>query len=372
MMLQRLALRLAHTAQAQQIRRRCPDRAAPHRLNFCHNDYLGLSQSPDVIQAFTAAAKAYGVGSRASQHVAGYTDIHAECEAAFATFLQRERAMLFSSGFLANLGVIDALTQRGDWVFQDRHNHASLLDGGRLSAATQRRYRHADSGHLAQLLTKTQGDHGLVISDGVFSILGDVAPLDQLAALTQQWQHTLMIDDAHGIGVLGHTGRGSIEHFGLDANQVPILICPLGKAFGVAGAIVAGSTTLIEGLIQYARSAMYTTAPPPAIAAAALASLHSLTTDTWRYQTLQARIHFFRTEAHHRGLHCHPSPSAIQAIHVGDIPTTLATAAALKAQGIDVYPMRPPSVPHQQPVLRLTLNCHHEEQDIRFVLDQLS
>ena len=230
--------RLLDYQQKQLYRRRRARAPQETLINFSSNDYLGLSQHPAIIKALQQAAECYGVGSGASQLVSGHTTIHRECEATFADFLQHDRALLFGNGFMANIGVIDALTKRNDYIYQDRHNHASLLDGARLSHAKLIRYQHNNIADLTARIVKQQNGNKLVVSDGVFSMQGDIAAVDQLAAVCQKMKSTLMIDDAHGIGVLGKNGRGTLEHFGLSQAEIPILVCPLGKAFGSYGAIV--------------------------------------------------------------------------------------------------------------------------------------
>lgn len=240
-------------------------------LSFCSNDYLGLANHPTVVAAFQAGAARFGVGSGASHLVCGHHQQHQQLEAALAQHTGREAALLFGSGYQANLAVISTLMQRGDTVLQDKLNHASLLDGARLSQARFLRYRHGDLAHLEQQLASAQGKV-LVVTDGVFSMDGDLAPLSALAQLCARYQAWLMVDDAHGYGVLGPLGAGSLSCAGLNQQQVPILMGTLGKALGTGGAFVAGSQTLIDYLVQFARPYIYTTAMPPALASATLAA----------------------------------------------------------------------------------------------------
>ena len=234
--------------------------------NFCSNDYLGLANHPDVVAALRTGAEHYGAGSGASHLVCGHQRPHHELEEALADFTGRERALLFSTGYMANLGAVSALVGRGDTVLEDRLNHASLLDAGLLSGARFRRYAHAQSAHLASKLAGGQGRQ-LVVTDGVFSMDGDAAPLAELADTCEAHGAGLMVDDAHGLGVLGEGGGGLVETTG-EGERVPVLVGTLGKAFGTGGAFVAGDEALIETLIQFARTYIYTTALPPAVAAA--------------------------------------------------------------------------------------------------------
>ncbi|MEZ7984872.1 MAG: 8-amino-7-oxononanoate synthase, partial [Pseudomonadales bacterium] len=246
-------------------------------LNFSSNDYLGLANHPSVISAFQSSAEQYGVGAGASHLVVGHQQPHEQLEVALAAFTGRDRALLFSSGYMANLGVLKALLAKDDVIIQDKLNHASLIDGGLASGAQLLRYRHNDLDHLEQLLTKSaiadRGARKILAVDGVFSMDGDIAPLDTLADICNKHDVALMVDDAHGFGVLGEQGAGCSEHFGLDQQRLPIIMGTLGKAFGVSGAFVAGSHEMIETLIQFSRTYIYTTALPPACASAALQSL---------------------------------------------------------------------------------------------------
>ncbi|MGA7801912.1 MAG: 8-amino-7-oxononanoate synthase, partial [Gammaproteobacteria bacterium] len=242
-------------------------------LTFCSNDYLGLANHPDVVRAFRDAAADYGVGSGAAHLVTGHSTAHHALEEELAAFVGRPRALLFSTGYMANLGVAGALLDRHDTLFEDRFNHASLLDAARYSGARLVRYGHGDCSELEQRLGTAGSGHGLVASDGVFSMDGDLAPVRVLAGLARRHRATLMIDDAHGLGVLGARGAGLLEQQGIGIEDVPVLVGTLGKAFGTFGAFVAGSEVLIETLIQQARTYVYTTAPPPAVAQATRASL---------------------------------------------------------------------------------------------------
>src|SRR5690606_28614656 len=250
-------------------------------LAFCSNDYLGLASHPEVIRALQTGAERWGVGGGASHLVIGHSTPHHELEEALAEFTGRPRALLFSTGYMANLAAVTALVGQGDTVLEDRLNHASLLDAGLLSGARFSRYLHSDAASLASRLAKAQGST-LVVSDGVFSMDGDLAPLPALVAEAKKAGAWLLVDDAHGFGPLGATGGGIVEHFGLGLEDVPVLVGTLGKAFGTAGAFVAGSEELIETLIQFARPYIYTTSQPPAVACASLKSLELLRSESWR------------------------------------------------------------------------------------------
>jgi len=341
-------------------------------LNFCSNDYLGLANHPDVVASFQRAANHYGVGGGASHLVNGHSSAHHELEEALAAFTGRPRALLFSTGYMANLGIVSALLGRGDAVFQDRLNHASLLDAGILSGARFQRFKHADAADLDKRLAASEARRKLVVTDGVFSMDGDLAPLPEMAAAAQTSDAWLMVDDAHGFGCLGEAGRGSLDYFNLDQQQVPVLMGTLGKGFGTAGAFVAGSEELIETLIQLARTYIYTTAMPPAVAAASLTSLQLVQTEPWRREKLTVLINQFRNGAEQLGLQLMSSQTPIQPILVGDAETALQMSQALKAQGVLVTAIRPPTVPAGTARLRVTLSAAHSEQQVNRLLDVLA
>ena len=338
-------------------------------LGFCSNDYLGLANHPEVIAALQRGAERWGVGSGAAHLVNGHSTAHHALEEELADFTGRPRALLFSTGYMANLGIISALTGRGDALWQDRLNHASLLDGALLSRATLRRYPHADAAELDRLLGNR--DTRMIASDGVFSMDGDLAPLPALALIARRAGAWLLVDDAHGLGVLGREGRGTLDHFGLDAEQVPILMGTLGKAFGTFGAFVAGSDALIETLIQRARSYIFTTAAPPALAEATRTSLALVRRDDWRREHLQALIARFRAGANQLGLPLSESPTPIQPLIAGSSHQALAWAAELEARGILVGAIRPPTVPEGSARLRICLSAAHTETMVDRLLDAL-
>ncbi len=340
------------------------------KLNFCSNDYLGLANHPAVLQSFQDAAQRWGVGSGAAHLVCGHSAEHDALEQELAYFTGRERALLFSTGYMANLGVVSALMGRGDLIMQDRLNHAPLIDAALLSRATFKRYRHLDLAH-AQSLGQGSARRKLFVTDGVFSMDGDAAPLPELAALARQQDAWLMVDDAHGFGVLGAQGAGSVQHYHLCQDDVPILVGTLGKALGTAGAFVAGSAVLIETLIQKARTYIYTTAMPAALAAATRTSLGLLETEAWRRDKLQQLIGQFRSGAEHLGVPLMPSVSPIQPIVVGSSAAAMAMSARLWQQGIWVSAIRPPTVPVGSARLRVTLSAAHEPEQVQQLLAAL-
>ena len=341
-------------------------------LAFCSNDYLGLANHPAVIKNLQSAAERYGVGSGASHLVNGHSSEHHALEEELAAFCGRERALLFSTGYMANLGAITALVGQGDAVFEDRLNHASLLDAGLLSSARFQRFLHNDLDNLQTRLEKTEAARKLIVVDGVFSMDGDFAPLPQLAQLAQQHNAWLMVDDAHGFGCFGQRGGGTAEHFGLTQAQLPILMGTLGKAFGTFGAFIAGSEVLIETLIQFARPYIYTTAMPPAVAAATRTSLQLLQQESWRREHLQQLIARFRHGAAEIGLQLLDSASPIQPIILGDEARALAFSEELAARGFLVIAIRPPTVPVGSSRLRVTLSAAHSVAQVDALLNALT
>ncbi|MRI32077.1 8-amino-7-oxononanoate synthase [Endozoicomonas sp. OPT23] len=341
-------------------------------LAFCSNDYLGLANHPDVIQSFQKAANQYGLGSGASQLIVGHCRSHCLLEEELAEFTGRERALLFSSGYMANLGAMSALLNRGDAVFQDRLNHASLLDAGRLSGARLQRFRHRDLQHLEACLTSSKGHRKLIATDGVFSMDGDRQELTVLSKLASEQNAWLMLDDAHGFGVLGKNGRGSTNEFQLTQNEIPILMATLGKSAGSFGAFVAGSDALIETLIQFSRSYIYTTALPPAVAEATRTSLRILARDDWRRDHLKRLVSLFREECLNRNIPVSESDTAIQPVIIGDIDKTLKISRLLFEQGILVSAIRPPTVPIGSARLRITFSASHTVSQVERLVDVLS
>ena len=340
-------------------------------LAFCSNDYLGLANHPEVIAAWQAGAERWGVGGGASHLVIGHSTPHHAVEEALAELTGRPRALLFSTGYMANLGAITALVGQGDTVLQDRLNHASLLDGGLLSGARFSRYLHNDAASLASRLDKAVGNT-LVVTDGVFSMDGDLADLPALAKVARSRGAWLMVDDAHGVGTLGAQGGGIVEHYGLGIDDVPVLIGTLGKACGTSGAFVAGSEALIEALVQFARPYIYTTSQPPALACATLKSLELLRRETWWREHLAALIQQFREGAEQIGLQLLDSPTPIQPILIGDSARALRLSQMLRERGLLVTAIRPPTVPTGSARLRVTLSAAHSTAQVQLLLDALA
>ena len=340
-------------------------------LSFCSNDYLGLANDARVIDALQSGAQRYGVGSGASHLVTGHSVAHHALEEELAAFVGAERALLFSTGYMANLGVATALLDRHGTVFEDKLNHASLIDAARLSGAMVQRYAHGDLTRLEVLLAAADGVK-LVLTDAVFSMDGDIADVARLATLAQQLAAWLLVDDAHGLGVLGAHGRGTLEHFGLPLRAPLILLGTLGKAFGTFGAFIAGDEELVEYLIQRARPYIYTTALPPAVAEATRTSLRIVQEEGWRREALNARIAQFRSGAAQLGLKLLDSPTPIQALILGEASAALAASDALRARGILVAAIRPPTVPAGSARLRITFSAQHSAQHIERLLEALA
>ena len=340
-------------------------------ISFCSNDYLGLANHPDVVRALSNSAQQQGVGSGAAHLISGHNRTHHDLELELADFVQRPRALLFSTGYMANQGAIQALLSKSDAVFEDRLNHASLIDAGLHSGARFRRYPHSDVAALQNLLLKSSADKKLVVTDGVFSMDGDIAPLDKLADATQANNAWLMVDDAHGLGVLGKQGRGSLELFQLTTQRVPVLMGTLGKAFGSFGAFVAGDDDMVEFLVQEARTYIYTTALPPAIAEATRTSLRIARQEHWRRQQLTDLIHRFRQGAQQLGLKLLDSSTPIQGLVLGDNNAAITLANKLYDKGILVSAIRPPTVPVNSARLRITFSAQHQEQDVDNLLNCL-
>jgi len=340
-------------------------------LAFCSNDYLGLARDPRVGAAMAAAATAWGAGSGAAHLVTGHTTEHHALEEELAAFTGFPRALLFSTGYMANLGLLCALAGRGDLVVEDRLNHASLLDASRLSGATVRRYRHADT-DAASMRIAGDDRRKFLVTDGVFSMDGDLAPLGDLAKVAGETGAALLVDDAHGLGVVGPGGRGSCAAAGLEPKMITGLVGTLGKAFGTFGAFVAGDEAVVETIIQRARSYIYTTAPPPAVAAATRVSLAIAAEESWRRERLAMLVARFRAGAQASGLRLGASQSPIQPVMAGDARAALDAADALFDAGLWVTPIRPPTVPAGSARLRVTLSAVHTEDDIDRLLGVLA
>lgn len=340
-------------------------------LSFCSNDYLGLAAHPQVGAALQRGADRWGTGSGAAHLLAGHTAAHHALEAELAEFVGAPRALLFSTGYMANLGVMAALLGRGDRLFQDRLNHASLLDGARISGARLIRYAHRDSGDLERRLAEAPAGERLIASDGVFSMDGDVAPVAGLEALARRHAAWLLLDDAHGLGVRGEQGRGSLAQAGISPDNGVILMGTLGKALGTFGAFVAGGEDLIETLIQQARSYVYTTAPPAALAEATRTALWLCRDEGWRRDRLQALVSRFRTGGSQLGLPLLESDTPIQPLLIGDTRAATRLSAALERAGILVPAIRPPTVPEGAARLRISFSAAHDEDQIDRLLDTL-
>lgn len=339
-------------------------------LSFCSNDYLGLAADPRLIAALQDGARRYGVGSGASHLVSGHSAAHEQLENALAAFAHKPGALLFSTGYLANLGAVQALVGRGDTVFADRLNHASLNDAMLLSRAEAKRYRHNDLGQLERLLAETRRGRKLVVTDAVFSMDGDLAPLPELLALCERFDAWLLVDDAHGFGVLGEEGRGALAHFNLDSPRI-IYMATLGKAAGVAGAFIAAERVVVETLVQHARSYVYTTASPPALAAALAKSLSLLREEEWRRAHLQRLIAQLRTALAGLPWTLMPSATPIQPLPVGGNEAAVALSEGLRARGIWVPAIRPPTVPQGTARLRISLSAAHAEADVARLAEAL-
>ena len=339
-------------------------------LAFCSNDYLGLAADPRLSAAANEGIARYGVGGGASHLILGHSTAHHELEEALARFVRQPRALLFSTGYMANMGVVSALTGHGDAIFADRLNHASLNDAALVSRAAFKRYAHNDLGALERLLKTTPARRRLVVTDAVFSMDGVIAPVAALLELCERHDAYLFIDDAHGFGVLGEAGRGTLAYFNMASDRF-IYMATLGKAAGVAGAFVAGDETLIETLIQNARTYIYTTATPPLLAHALLTSLQIILAEEWRRERLRALIVQLR-----EGLAAAPwmlmsSDTPIQPLLVGGNDEALALSASLAAAGLLVPAIRPPTVPQGTARLRISLSADHEAADVERLVEAL-
>ena len=339
--------------------------------SFASNDYLGLAQHPEVIAAMKDAADRWGAGSTAAHLLGGHRGPHAQLERTVADWLGYESALLFSTGYLANLGVIAGLLERGDTCVQDKLNHASLIDAARLAGCVLRRYPHGDVDAAARQLDAAADTPRMLATDGVFSMDGDLAPLRELAALARARAALLFVDDAHGFGVLGPDGQGSPEQLGLGADDVPLRMVTLGKAVGCGGALVLGSRALIEALLQLARPFVYSTAMPPAVAAAALAAIVILRREPQRRAHLQDLIARFRAGVAQLGGVLMDSSTPIQPLLLGDAANALARSQSLWQQGLYVPAIRPPTVPAGSARLRITLSAAHTTADVDRLLDAL-
>jgi len=341
-------------------------------INFCSNDYLGLATNSEVKKAFIDGVNEYGFGSGSSALVSGYFKPQKILEEKFAAFLGRGKAIIFNSGYHANLGVISTLAQRNDIILSDKLCHASLLDGIQLSRAEHHRYQHNDLEHLEEKL-KSVGKNCFIITESVFSMEGDIAPMNEIAKLSKQYNAALIVDDAHGFGVLGKKGRGIIEHSQLNEDAISCLVTPLGKAIGSLGAVVSGDNEVIEAILQFARTYRYTTALPPAITVATLKSLEIMEKEEWRIEQLNKLINFFILQSHHRNLPLISDEiTPIKSFLIGDNSLTLKIQKILLENGFYVSCIRPPTVPQNTARIRVTLNSNHHEQQIIDLLDLMA
>jgi 8-amino-7-oxononanoate synthase len=337
--------------------------AGQNYLSFCSNDYLGLANHPELIEAVCEGAHQYGVGAGASHLIIGHHTSHHKLEEMLANFTGFPRALLFSSGYMANAGVVTALVGRGDEIYSDKLNHASLNDAAMLSHAKWIRYPHLDLAILEQRLSVSQANCKLVITDAVFSMDGDIAPVTELLALCEKYNAWLLLDDAHGFGVLGNQGRGIVSHFNFSSPRI-IYMATLGKAAGVSGAFVAGQEVVIETLIQYARSYIYTTAMPPLLSYTLLKSLVLIKREGWRRRKLMQLTEHLKKELQLLRWNLLPSDTPIQPVIIGGNSEVMQIRNALQERGILIPAIRPPTVPKNSARLRISLSAAHSTKDI--------
>ncbi len=341
-------------------------------LAFCSNDYLGLAGHPELIRALQRGAEHYGVGAGASHLVNGHSTPHQALEEELAEFVGAPRALVFSTGYMANLGLAGALLRRGDLLLEDRLNHASMIDAGLGCRARMRRYPHGDADTVRRWLMQAPESGKLIMTDAVFSMDGDLAPVAELVAAAHRHDARVVFDDAHGLGVLGAHGRGTLEHVGQRVTPPVILMATLGKALGTFGAFVAADPAVIETLVQEARTYIYTTAPPPAVAEATRAALRLVAAEGWRREQLRVNVRRFRSGAAQLGLALLPSPTPIQPLVLGSARRALAASDALRRAGILVPAIRPPTVPPGTARLRVTLCAEHTDADVDCLLQALA
>lgn len=378
---ERLAVAQARRARGDALRRRrVVERAQGSRVvvdgvplvSFCSNDYLGLAGSLDAVSALQEAAAWHGVGAGASALVSGHHALHARFEREAAEWMGYERALFFPSGYAANLAVLQALLDAGDLCVQDKLNHACLIDGARLAGAELKRYPHRDFAAALRQLQSMPDAAAVLATDSVFSMDGDVAPLRELA-LAATGEHALfVVDEAHGVGVLGPEGRGACAAAELSPRDVPVVVAPLGKAFGGQGALVFGAAPLVEHLLQSARPYVFSTAALPALAAAMSANLEAIRTQGWRRAKLASLVARFRRGALRHGLPVLESNTPIQPVVLGGNSRALAVARVLEQNGFWVAPIRPPTVPDGKARLRITITAAHAESEVDALVDALA
>ena len=337
-------------------------------LSFCSNDYLGLANHPKVVERFISTVKQFGVGAGASHLITGHHKCHSDLEEELAKFFGCEKVLLFSAGYMANLGVVSSLANRNSIIFADKLNHASLNDAAIQSQAKLKRYSHRDTEELEKLISNYETSNKLILSDGVFSMDGTIAPIKEVQAIAKSYDATLIIDDAHGIGIIGSKGKGCTEDL-LQKNNV--LVGTLGKAFGTFGAFVAAKQEIIEWLIQRAHSYIYTTALPPAIAEATRASLEIIKEENWRRENLSELITYFKTSCKQVGIKTTNSTTAIQPIIIGNKENTLKVSEQLLKNDILVPAIRPPTVPKNTSRLRISLCATHTNSHLDQLVDSL-
>ena len=332
-------------------------------LAFCSNDYLGLANHPRIVEAAIEAASRYGVGEGASHLLSGHSAVHERLEAKLAEFMQMPRALLFSTGYQANIGAVTALAGPEDAIFSDALNHASLIDGVRLSRARVVRYPHADLEFLSGALAESSARTRLIVTDGVFSMDGDIAPLPAMLDLCERHDALLLVDDAHAFGVIGPEGRGSPAYFALRSPRL-VYVGTLGKAAGVAGAFVAGAAEVVETVLQRARTYIYTTAAPAMLAAAVETSLQLIREDEWRRERLRKLIVVLRRELRGSQSALASPDTPIQPLVLGENSEAVRASAALRERGILVPAIRPPTVPEGTARLRISLSAAHSGDDV--------
>jgi len=369
---QLIAQRLADLGRAGLLRRRFAREGAQgprivvegrEYLAFCSNDYLGLANHPRIVEAAVDAALRYGIGQGASHLLSGHSAAHERLESALAEFVQMPCALHFSSGYQANIGAVTALAGPEDAVFSDSLNHASLIDGTRLSRAQVVRYPHADVDFLSTALAASGGKTKLIVTDSVFSMDGDMAPVPALLDLCERHDALLLLDDAHGFGIVGAEGRGSVAHFRLRSPRI-VYVGTLGKAAGVSGAFVAGAPEIVETILQRARTYIYTTAAPAMLAAAVEASLQLIRREEWRRERLRRLIGVLKESLREGEVELTPSDTPIQPLVLGTNPRALGASAALRERGLLVPAIRPPTVPEGTARLRISLSAAHTEKDV--------
>lgn len=362
--------KLVSSAQSIEI-----ERDGKRYLNFCSNDYLGLANHPQSIAASISASSQWGTGTGASHLVCGHQTPHHQLELDIAEFVGAEKALVFSAGYMANLAVPQSFLGRNDLLLQDKLNHASLIDAAKLCRAKLSRYSHCDMNHLAKLMTNfhspREACRKLITTDSVFSMDGDIAPIDKLDALAEKHGAVLLIDDAHGFGVLGDQGKGTYSHFSLAPTMHRLMLGTLGKALGGFGAFVAGDAIYIDQIAQHARSYIYTTALPANITEATRTALRTVQKEPQLREKLSDAIHYFRQGAVHTGLELMPSETPIQPILLGDEATALQASQILENESIWVSAIRPPTVPKNTARLRITISAKHKEEHIDRLLDAL-